>query len=131
MLAEAELIEATSEALAAIGLTGTTIRLSDRRFLAALAADAGVPRGVRRLLHHPGQARQDRLGRGAGRANRVGFPPARVAAVKEKIQGLIDVPPASWRDALADSVPGLAAEVVGDLSATAAGLDRLAAERDR
>ena len=43
VLAEAELIEATSEALAAIGLTGTTIRLSDRRFLAALAADSGVP----------------------------------------------------------------------------------------
>src|SRR2546421_12288705 len=43
VLAEAELIEATTEALAAIGLTGTTVRLSDRRFLAALAADCGVP----------------------------------------------------------------------------------------
>src|ERR1700759_128521 len=43
VLAEAELIEATSEALAAIGLTGTTIRVSDRRFLAALASDCGVP----------------------------------------------------------------------------------------
>src|SRR5205085_986463 len=43
VLAEAELIEATSEALGAVGLTGTTIRLSDRRFLAALAADCGVP----------------------------------------------------------------------------------------
>ena len=32
-------------------------------------------------------------------------------------------------DALAESVPGLAAEVVADLSATAASLDRLAAER--
>ena len=39
VLAEAEQIEATTEALAAIGLTGTTVRLSDRRFLAALAAD--------------------------------------------------------------------------------------------
>src|SRR5215471_13658806 len=43
VLAEAELIEATSEALAAIGLTGTTIRLLDRRFWSALAADVGVP----------------------------------------------------------------------------------------
>ena len=43
VLAEAELIEATTEALAAIGLTGLTVRLSDRRFLAALAADCGVP----------------------------------------------------------------------------------------
>ena len=71
VLAEAELIEATTEALAAIGLTGTTVRLSDRRFLAALAADCGVPaRGAGRLLHHRGQAGQDRLGRGAGRAAR-------------------------------------------------------------
>src|SRR6516164_3160083 len=43
VLAEAELIEATTEALAAIGLTGTTVRVSDRRFLAALATDCGVP----------------------------------------------------------------------------------------
>ena len=71
VLAEAELIEATSEALAAIGLTGTTVRLSDRRFLAALAADTGVaPEAAGRLLHHAGQARQDRLGRGAGRTRR-------------------------------------------------------------
>src|ERR1700689_4644641 len=43
VLAEAELIEATSEALAAVGLDGTTIRLSDRRFWVGLAADSGVP----------------------------------------------------------------------------------------
>src|SRR5205807_10568867 len=43
VLSEAELIEATTEALAAIGLTGTTVRVSDRRVLAALAADCGVP----------------------------------------------------------------------------------------
>src|SRR6202522_1732556 len=43
VVAEAELIEATSEALAAVGLEGVTVRVSDRRFLAALAAFAGVP----------------------------------------------------------------------------------------
>src|ERR1700678_1334813 len=43
VLAEAELIEATSQALAAVGLEGTTVRLSDRRFLAALAESAGLP----------------------------------------------------------------------------------------
>ena len=31
--------------------------------------------------------------------------------------------------ALADTVPGLAADVIGDLATTAASLDRLAAER--
>jgi histidyl-tRNA synthetase len=55
VLAEAELIEATTQALDAIGLSdttvrhhrptppsGTTVRLSDRRFLSALAAHAGL-----------------------------------------------------------------------------------------
>src|SRR5579862_6820783 len=43
VLAEAELIEATSEALAAIGLTDTTVRLCDRRYWSALASDIAVP----------------------------------------------------------------------------------------
>ena len=47
----------------------------------------------------------------------------------EKIQGLVDVPADKLADALAVTVPGLAAEVIEDLSATAASLDRLAAER--
>ena len=42
VLAEAELIEATTQALDAIGLSDTTVRLSDRRFLSALAAHAGL-----------------------------------------------------------------------------------------
>src|ERR1700747_495997 len=42
VLAEAELIEATTEALAAVGLTGTTVRMSDRRFPGARAGDRGV-----------------------------------------------------------------------------------------
>src|SRR5437016_2082142 len=46
MLAEAELIEATSEALAAIGLTGTTMRLSDRGVLAARGAGGGGSAGA-------------------------------------------------------------------------------------
>ena len=59
----------------------------------------------------------------------LGFPPARVAAVTEKIQGLVGVPGDKLAQALADSVPGLAADVIGDLATTAASLDRLAAER--
>src|SRR3984957_3721624 len=45
VLAEAELIEATSQALSAVGLADFTVRLSDRRFLAALAEAAGIPAG--------------------------------------------------------------------------------------
>jgi histidyl-tRNA synthetase len=130
VLAEAELIEATSEALAAIGLTGTTIRVSDRRFLAALASDCGVPEGWSNeffiILD-----KLDKIGWPGVRAELagLGLPPEQVAAVAEKIQGLADVPGDKLADALAVAVPGLADEVTEDLSATAAALDRLAAER--
>src|SRR5580704_9686427 len=130
VLAEAELIEATSEALAAIGLTGTTTRLSDRRFLAALAADTGVaPEAYNAFFITLDKL--DKIGWVGVQAElaELGFPPERVAAVMEKIQGLTDVPADKLAHALADSVPGLAADVIGDLATTAASLDRLASER--
>ena len=130
VLAEAELLEATSEALAAIGLTGTTIRLSDRRFLAALAADCGVrPEAYDAFFITLDKL--DKIGWDGVQAElaELGFPPAQVAAVTEKIQGLAEVPGDKLAHALADSVPGLAADVIDDLATTAASLDRLAAER--
>jgi len=131
VLAEAELIEATSEALAAVGLTGTTIRVSDRRFLAALAADAGVPESSWRAFFIT-LDKLDRIGWDGVRSELVelGFSPDRVAAVAEKIQGLVDVPAGKLAEVLADSLPGLPAVVIEDLSATAASLERLAAERE-
>ena len=130
VLAEAELIEATSEALAAIGLTGTTIRLSDRRFLAALAADCGVSAEAYDAFFIT-LDKLDKIGWDGVQAElaELGFPLAQVAAVTEKIQGLADVPGDKLAHALADSVPGLAADVIGDLAATAASLDRLAAQQ--
>ena len=130
VLAEAELLEATSEALAAIGLTGTTIRLSDRRFLAALAADCGVPSEAYDAFFIT-LDKLDKIGWDGVQAElaELGFPPARVAAVTEKIQGLADVPGDKLAHALADSVPGLAADVISDLATTAASLDLLAGER--
>jgi histidyl-tRNA synthetase len=130
VLAEAELIEATSEALAAIGITGTTIRLSDRRFLAALASDCGIPPEAWDAFFIT-LDKLDKIGwDGVGsELAGLGFPPAQIAAVAEKIQGLVDVPADKLAEALAVTVPGLAAEVIEDLSATAASLDRLAAER--
>ena len=127
VLAEAELIEATSEALAAIGLTGTTIRLSDRRFLAALAADCGVPAEAQDAFFVTVD-KLDKIGWDGVRAElaELGFDPAVVAAAVKMIQGLTDVPAGRLADALADSVPGLAAPVVEDLAATGASLDRLA-----
>ena len=130
VLAEAELIEATSEALAVVGLTGTTIRVSDRRFLAALAADCGVPPEAYDTFFIT-LDKLDKIGWDGVQAElaELGFPPERVAAVTEKIQGLTDVPADKLAHALADSVPGLAADVVGDLATTAASLERLATER--
>jgi histidyl-tRNA synthetase len=130
VLAEAELIEATSEALAAIGLTGTMIRLSDRRFLTALAADSGVPPEAHDAFFIT-LDKLDKIGWEGVQAELAepGFPPDRVAAVTEKIQGLADVPADKLAHALAVSVPGLAADVIGDLATTAASLDQLAAQR--
>jgi len=130
-LAEAELIEATSEALAAIGLDGTTIRLSDRRFLAALAADAGVPESSRDAFFITVD-KLDKIGWDgvSSELAGLGFDASRVSAAVEKIQGLTDVPAGKLAGVLADSLPGLPAEVVEDLSATAGSLDRLAASRE-
>jgi len=130
VLAEAEQIEATTEALAAIGLTGTTVRLSDRRFLAALAAECGVP-AEKQDTFFITLDKLDKIGWKGVRneLGELGFDPAQVAAVEEKIQGLTGVPADKLADALGRSVPGLAPEVVADLSATAASLERLAEDR--
>jgi histidyl-tRNA synthetase len=130
VLAEAELIEATSEALAAIGLAGTTIRVSDRRFLAALAAECGVPAesqdGFFVTLD-----KLDRAGWDAVRAEMIenGLSPDTVATVVAKIGGLTDVPSGQLAAVLADTLPRLDAAVIEDLAATGASLDRLAKER--
>jgi histidyl-tRNA synthetase len=130
VLAEAELIEATSEALAAIGLTGTAIRLSDRRFLSALAADTGIPEESQEAFFIA-LDRLDKIGWDGVRADllELGIPQATVSAVQEKIQGLTDVSAPTLAAALTDSLPKLPGSVIEDLSTTASGLDRLAAER--
>ena len=130
VLAEAELIEATTEALAAIGLTGTTVRVSDRRFLAALASECGVP-ADRQDAFFITVDKLDKIGWDGVQAElaELGFDRAQVAAAEEKIRGLIGVPAGTLADALGQSVPTLPAEVIQDLSATAASLDRLAKDR--
>jgi len=130
VLAEAEQIEATTEALAAIGLSGTTVRVSDRRFLAALAADCGVPAPAQDAFFITVD-KLDKIGWDGVRAELLGlgFDPAQVTAAEERIRSLIGVPADKLADTLGRSVPGLAPEVVQDLSATAASLERLAQER--
>jgi histidyl-tRNA synthetase len=130
VLAEAELIEATTEALAAIGLSGTTVRLSDRRFLGALASACGVPEAAQDTFFVIVD-KLDKIGWDGVRAElgEAGFDAAQVAAAVARIQGLIDVPADRLAFALAESVPGLDAAVVEDLAAVADALARLAKER--
>jgi histidyl-tRNA synthetase len=126
VLAEAELIEATSEALAAIGITGATVRVSDRRFLAGLAADCAIPQ-ARHDEFFIIVDKLDKIGWSGIRDELVsaGFPGPQATMAVEKVQSLEEMPIGK----LADAVPGLGAGVIEDLSATAAALDRLAAER--
>jgi histidyl-tRNA synthetase len=130
VLAEAEQIEATTEALAAIGLSGTTVRLSDRRFLAALASECGVPEAAQDAFFITVD-KLDKIGWAGVRAELLesGFDAAQVEAAEKKIQGLIGVPADRLADALANSVPGLPAVVAEDLAAVADSLARLAAAR--
>ena len=123
VLAEAELIEATAQALAAIGLDNITIRLSDRRFLSALAADAGVPDeswdGFFIALD-----KLDRIGWDGATAelDQLGLPSAKI---RDTIESLVGLAPADLADALTKSVPSLAPEVTADLATVAASLARL------
>jgi histidyl-tRNA synthetase len=130
VLAETELIEATTEALAAIGLSGLMVRLSDRRFLAALTSECGVPEGAQNAFFIT-LDKLDKIGWAGVRAELLesGFETVQVEAAEKKIQGLIGVPADGLADALAESVPGLPAAVAEDLAAVADALARLAAAR--
>jgi histidyl-tRNA synthetase len=131
VLAEAELIEATSEALAAIGLTGTTIRVCDRRFWSALAADTGVPSELQGAFFIT-LDKLDKIGWDGVRAELalLGLSPEQVAGVEERIRGLEGLSAGKLGGALADAVPGLASSVIEDLVVVAAALDRLARVRE-
>jgi len=129
VLAEAELIEATSQALAAVGLEGTTVRLSDRRFLTALAEAAGLPEASRDgffiILD-----KLDKIGWDGVRSELagLGLPHGAVTAALDKIGALQGLEPAKIGDALADALPDMGTDAIEDLAATAACLDRLAAD---
>jgi len=130
VLAEAELIEATSEALAAIGLTGTTIRLCDRRYWSALASDTGVPLSLQGGFFIT-LDKLDKIGWDGVRAElaALGLSSAQVASVEEKIRGLAGLSTEKLAGALAEAVPGLSAPVIEDLVAVASCLDRLGGVR--
>ena len=124
VLAEVELIEATSAALAAAGVEGTTVRVSDRRFLSAVAEHSGAPAeswdGLFIALD-----KLDKIGWDGVRkelAERVGLDAGVVDRVAEAITGAQGLDAAKLADQLANALPNLGAEVLSDLSSTAEGL---------
>ena len=134
VLAEVELIEATTEALAATGLTGTTVRVSDRRFLSALAAALGLPEEAWDGLFITVD-KLDRIGWTGVSAELVerGVTEEQVGRLRDTLDTLGGTA-ADGGDklaaALAATVPGIGDEVLADLSATAATLTELAGARD-
>jgi len=127
VLAEAELIEATTEALAAVGLREVTVRLSDRRFLSALAAAGRIPADSCDAFFIT-LDKLDKIGWDGVRAelDGLGIPSA---SVLEMIADLQDVPAGKLADTLIATVPALPEDVTADLAATAECLERLAARR--
>jgi histidyl-tRNA synthetase len=130
VLAEAELIEATCEALAGIGLSDTTVRLSDRRFWSALASDTGVPAAVQTAFFVT-LDKLDKIGWEGVRLElaSLGLSLDQVASVEEKVRRLEGLPAGKLAGALAEAVPGLSAPVIEDLVAVASCLDRLGGVR--
>ena len=126
VLAEAELIEATTQALTAVGLADTTVRLSDRRFLAALAEAAGIPEASRDgffiILD-----KLDKIGWDGVRSELEGFGLAQeaITAALDKISALQGLTHDKLGDALADALPNMPGDAVEDLATTTACLDRL------
>ena len=127
VLAEVELIEATSAALAAAGLSGTTVRLSDRRFLSALAEQSGVQAdGWDRLFITLDKL--DKIGWDGVRAeltDRLGIDEATVGRLQDTITGLQGLDAAKLADQLATTLPGLGDDVLADLATTVDGLSAL------
>ncbi|GAA4007591.1 hypothetical protein GCM10022247_32120 [Allokutzneria multivorans] len=123
VLAESELIEATTQALAAVGLTGATVRVSDRRFVAALAQAAGLDEAVWPAFFI-GLDKLDKIGWDGVRTEleAKGLPADKVGDALERIQKLRELPATSIADALANAVPTLAEDVIADLATTTASL---------
>ncbi|WP_228542458.1 histidine--tRNA ligase [Nocardia sp. XZ_19_369] len=130
VLAEAELIEATTAALAVVGLDDLTVRLSDRRFLTALAADAGLPEQSWDRFFIV-LDKLDKIGWDGVRAelDNAGMPSDTIAVVIDKIDSLDDVAGDKLADTLTDTLPGLSSEVIADIATITASLDRLSAHR--
>jgi histidyl-tRNA synthetase len=129
VLAEAELLEGTLVALASIGIEGVTVRVNDRRLLAAVASEAGVSHEALGSFFVT-LDKLDKIGWDGVKAELVerGYSDLAGGRCKE-IVGLLDSAesPADALDRAADLLPSLPEGVLSDLRATVEGLERLEA----
>jgi len=130
VLAEVELIEATSQALNAIGLDGIKVRLSDRRILTALAAGAGVPECAQDSFFIA-LDKLDKIGWEGVTAEfqKIGLSDESVMGVVDNIGALGELAVEKLPTGLADALPGLQPDVIEDFSTTAECLNQVASER--
>jgi histidyl-tRNA synthetase len=127
VLAEVELIEATTEALAAVGLDEITVRLSDRRVLAAVAAGSGLGEPAWPALFI-GLDKLDKIGWEGVRQELVDgrrLPPEPVDAALATVSSLAELGPDVIGN-LGDQLAGLSDQVLADLETTAGALSSLA-----
>ncbi|MGH8952972.1 MAG: histidine--tRNA ligase [Acidimicrobiia bacterium] len=132
VLAEVELIEATTAALSAVGLAGTTVRLSDRRFLSALAESVGLPEETW-LVFFIGLDKLDKIGWEGVRRELVddrALPATAIDKALTRVRDLAELPPNKVIDGVADVVPTLAEQVLTDLANTTSALTDIAATTD-
>ena len=126
VLAEIELIEATTAALAAVGLEGVCVRLSDRRLLTAIAETAGIASALWPAFFIT-LDKLDRVG-WAGVRSELGeraVGERSVARVEEIIAALAGCKRDDLEDEIAAALPALDSEVLDAIAGTAGGLDQL------
>lgn len=132
VLAEVELIEATTAALAAVELAGTIVRLSDRRFLSALAESVALPQESWSTFFI-GLDKLDKISwDGVWRelVDDRGLPATAIDKALTRVRDLAELPQSKIIDGLADAVPMLAEDVLTDLETTISALADLAATVD-
>ncbi len=110
VLAEGELIEATTAALTAVGLDDMTVRLSDRRFLTALAADAALPEASWDRFFTVVLDKLDKIGWDGVRTelDALGLPTAAITRALEVIDQLRKCQRGSSSSTVADALPDIA-----------------------
>jgi histidyl-tRNA synthetase len=116
--------------LTGTGLDDITVRLSDRRFLAALAQAAGIPAGDHARFFII-LDKLDKIGWDGvrGELSEAGIPRQACETALDMIAAVQDLPAGKLAGTLAVTVPGLADEIASDLAATATCLERLAVTR--